>query len=100
MVLALSQTDNGSSANHADVQGMFRDREFKEVSGYTRDHCLSRHTSLMTVSEIKHEAILLAINCYFVILKSEKTKDKRVSLQLSDIAESTVRNIVTSKQVQ
>ena len=100
MVLALSQTDNGSSANHADVQGTFRDRGLKEVPGYTRDHCLSRHTSLMTVSEIKHEAILLAINCYFVILKPEKIKDKRVSLQLSDIAESTVRNIVTSKQIQ
>ena len=54
----------------------------------------------MTVSEIKHEAILLAINCYFVIPEPEKTKDKRVSLQLSDIAESTVRNIVTDKQVQ
>ena len=53
----------------------------------------------MTVSEIKYKAILLAINCYFVILKSEKIKDKRVSLQLSDIAESTVRNIITSKQI-
>ena len=100
MVLALSQTGNGSSANHADVQGMFRNRGFKEVSGYTRDHCLSRYTSLITVSEIKHEAILLTINCYFVISEPEETKDKRVSLQLSDIAESTVRNMITGKQVQ
>ena len=54
----------------------------------------------MTVSEIKHEVILLAINCYFVILEPEKTKNKRVSLQLSDIAESTVRNMITDKQIQ
>ena len=54
----------------------------------------------MTVSEIKHETILLTINFYFVILRSEKIKNKRVSLQLSDIAESTVRNIITDKQIQ
>ena len=54
----------------------------------------------MTVSEIKHEAVLLTINCYFVILKSEKIKDKRISVQLSDVAESIVRNIITSKQIQ
>ena len=100
MILALSQTDNESSVNYADVQDRFRDREFKKISEYIRDHCLSRHTSLMTVSEIKHETILLTINCYFVILKSEKIKNKRVNLQLSDIAESTVRNIITDKQIQ
>ena len=54
----------------------------------------------MTVSEIKHKAVLLIINCYFVISESEKTKDKRVSVQLSDIAESNVRNIITDKQIQ
>ena len=54
----------------------------------------------MTVSEIKHKAILLTINCYFVIPEPEKIKDKRVSLQLSDITESTVRNMITGKQVQ
>ena len=54
----------------------------------------------MTVSEIKHEAVLLIINCYFVISESEKIKNKRVSVQLSDIAESIVRNIITGKQIQ
>ena len=54
----------------------------------------------MTVSEIKHKAVLLTINCYFVISESEKTKNKRVSVQLSDIAESIVRNIITGKQIQ
>ena len=54
----------------------------------------------MTVSEIKHETILLIIDYYFVISESEKIKNKRVSLQLSDIAESTVRNIIISKQIQ
>ena len=51
----------------------------------------------MTVSEIKHKAVLLAINYYFVISESEKIKDKRVSVQLSDVAESIVRNIITDK---
>ena len=54
----------------------------------------------MTVSEIKNEAVLLTINCYFVISEPGKTKDKRVSVQLSDIAESIVRNIITGKQIQ
>ena len=54
----------------------------------------------MTVSEIKHEAVLLAINCYFVISESEKIKNKRISVQLSDIAERIVRNIITDKQIQ
>ena len=54
----------------------------------------------MTVSEIKNEAVLLTINCYFVISESGKTKDKRVSMQLSDIAESIVRNMITGKQIQ
>ena len=54
----------------------------------------------MTVSEIKNEAVLLTINCYFVISESEKIKNKRVSVQLSDIAESIMRNIIISKQIQ
>ena len=54
----------------------------------------------MTVSEIKNEAVLLIINCYFVILKPGKIKDKRVSVQLSDVAESIVRNMIISKQIQ
>ena len=54
----------------------------------------------MTVSEIKHKAVLLIINCYFAISESENIKDKRVSVQLSDIAESIVRNIITDKQIQ
>ena len=47
----------------------------------------------MTVSEIKNEAVLLTINCYFVISEPEKIKNKRVSVQLSDVAESIVRNV-------
>ena len=47
----------------------------------------------MTVSEIKNEAVLLTINCYFVISEPEKIKDKRVSVQLSDVAESIMRNV-------
>ena len=54
----------------------------------------------MTVSEIKYKAVLLTINYYFVISESEKTKNKRVSVQLSDVAKSIVRNIVVSKQIQ
>ena len=54
----------------------------------------------MTVSEIKNEAVLLIINCYFVISESEKIKNKIVSVQLSDVAESIVRNIITGKQIQ
>ena len=49
------------------------------------------------MSEIKHKAVLLIINCYFVISESEKIKNKRVSVQLSDIAESIMRNIITDK---
>ena len=54
----------------------------------------------MTVSEIKHKTVLFTINCYFVISESEKTKYKRVSMQLNNIAESTVKNIITDKQIQ
>ena len=54
----------------------------------------------MTLSEIKYETVLLIINYYFMISESEKTKNKRVSVQLSDIAESIVRNIITDKQIQ
>ena len=51
------------------------------------------------MSEIKYKTVLLTINYYFVILKSEKTKNKRVSVQLSDIAESIMKNIITDKQI-
>ena len=54
----------------------------------------------MTVSEIKYKTVLLTINYYFVISESEKIKNKRVSVQLSDIAESIMRNIITDKQIQ
>ena len=54
----------------------------------------------MTVCEVKYKAIFLTINCYFMISESEKVKDKKVSLQLSDITESVVRNIITDKQIQ
>ena len=54
----------------------------------------------MTVSEIKNKAVLLTINCYFMISESEKTKNKRVCVQLSDLAESIVRNMITGKQIQ
>ena len=67
---------------------------------YTKNHCLSEHTLLITVSEIKYEAVLLTINCYFMISESKKIKNKRISVQLSDIAESIVRNIITDKQIQ
>ena len=54
----------------------------------------------MTLSEIKYETVLLIINYYFMILESEKTKNKRVSVQLSDVTESIMRNIITDKQIQ
>ena len=52
------------------------------------------------MNEIKYEVVLLTINCYFVILESEKIKNKRVSVQLSDVAKYIVRNIITGKQIQ
>ena len=87
-----------TSTHHADVQG--RSRVYQRSLRYARHHSLSEHTSLVTVSEIKYEAILLAVDCYFVISESGKAKDKGISLQLSDIAESAVRNMITGKQVQ
>ena len=54
----------------------------------------------MTVNWIKHEAILLAINDDLMILKPEQAKDKRISMQLSNIAENLVENIVTGKEIQ
>ena len=54
----------------------------------------------MTVSKIKYETVLLTINYYFMISESEKIKNKRVNVQLSDIAESIMRNIIISKQIQ
>ena len=51
------------------------------------------------MSEIKHKTVLLIINYYFVISESEKTKNKRVSVQLSDVTESIIRNIITDKQI-
>ena len=35
-----------------------------------------------------------------MISESKKIKNKRISVQLSDIAESIVRNIITDKQIQ
>ena len=98
MMLTLSKSDNESSTHYADVYKRFRTvkREFK----YTKNHSFSRHTLLMTVSEIKYETILLTIDCYFIISELEKVKNKRVSLQLSDITESVVRNIITDKYIQ
>ena len=52
------------------------------------------------MSEIKYETVLLIINCYFIISESEKIKNKRVNVQLSDVAESIIRNIITDKQIQ
>ena len=71
--------------------------EFKKILKYIRNYYLSRYTSLMIVSEIKYETVLLTINYYFVISESEKIKNKRISVQLSDIAESIIRNIITDK---
>ena len=90
-----SDTDNENSTHHADVHKRFKavKRDFKYIKHYS----LSEHILLMTVSKIKYETIFLTINCYFMILKSKKVKNKRVSLQLSDIAESVVRNIIISK---
>ena len=52
------------------------------------------------MSEIKYKTVLLIINHYFVISESEKIKNKRISVQLSDIAESIMKNIITDKQIQ
>ena len=52
------------------------------------------------MSEIKYETVLLTINCYFIISESEKIKNERVNVQLSDVAESIIRNIITDKQIQ
>ena len=35
-----------------------------------------------------------------MISESEKIKNKRVSMQLSDIAKSIMRNIITDKRIQ
>ena len=54
----------------------------------------------MTVNWIKHEAILLTINDDLVISESEQAKNKRISMQLSNIAENLVKNIVAGKEIQ
>ena len=54
----------------------------------------------MTVNWIKHKTILLTINDDLVILKSEQVKDKRISMQLSNIAENLVKNIIAGKKIQ
>ena len=54
----------------------------------------------MTVNWIKHEAILLTINDNLVISEPEQIKDKRISMQLSNIAENLVENIVAGKEIQ
>ena len=53
----------------------------------------------MIVSEIKNETVSLTVNSNFIILKLEKIKNKRISIQLSNITENTVRNIIISKQI-
>ena len=54
----------------------------------------------MTVNWIKHEAILLTINDDLVISESEQVKNKKISMQLSNIAENLIENIVVSKKIQ
>ena len=54
----------------------------------------------MTVSKIKYKTILLAVNYYFIISESEKIKNKRISMQLSDVVKSVVKDIIISKQIQ
>ena len=98
VILALSKPGYGGSTHHADVQERFK--AFKGSLRNTRDHSLSGHASLVTVSGIKHRAILLVIDYDFVILEPGKAKDKGVSLQLSDVAEDTVRNMITGEQIQ
>ena len=48
---------------------------------------------------IKHKAILLTINNDLVISESEQVKDKKISMQLSNIAENLVKNIIISKEI-
>ena len=54
----------------------------------------------MTVNWIKHEAILLAIDDDLVVSESEQAKDKRISMQLSNIAENLVENMIAGKEIQ
>ena len=54
----------------------------------------------MTVNWIKHEAILLTINDDLVISEPGQAKDKRISMQLSNIAENLVENIIAGKEIQ
>ena len=54
----------------------------------------------MTVNWIKHEAILLAIDDDLVVLEPEQTKDKGISMQLSNIAENLVENMIAGKEIQ
>ena len=52
------------------------------------------------MSEIKYKAVFLIINYYFIISESEKIKNKRVNIQLSNVTESIMRNIIIDKQIQ
>ena len=54
----------------------------------------------MTVNWIKHEAILLTIDDDLVISKPEQVKDKRISMQLSNIAENLIENMIAGKKIQ
>ena len=83
MIFTLSKTDDRDSIHHTDIQRQFR--ENKVSFKYTKHHCFSEHALLMTVSEVKYKIILLTVNCNFVISESEKIKNKRVSIQLSNI---------------
>ena len=98
VIFVLSKPGYRGSTHHADVQGRFK--AFKGGLRNAKDHSFSGHALLVTVGGIKHEAILLAINCDFVILKPGKAKDKGVSLQLSDVTEDIVRNMITGEQIQ
>ena len=54
----------------------------------------------MTVNWIKHKAILLTINDDLVISESGQVKDKRISMQLSNIVENLIRNMIAGKKIQ
>ena len=54
----------------------------------------------MTVNWIKHKAILLTINGDLVVSESEQAKNKRISMQLSNIAENLIENMIAGKEIQ
>ena len=54
----------------------------------------------MAVNWIKYEAIFLTIDGDLVVSESGQAKDKRISMQLSNIAENLVENMVAGKEIQ